>query len=165
MVGPPKFLFFKDISKLSIWYLVKYNRKSRRTAPGWDGVLGPQLGTDAWGKDRRKDLKQCVPNFCENNPFHSVCRETAPFHCLANFDNPEHWVIFSITTWKTDPFLQKLYFSYPKRPKRWQRCALPSSEKVPFLIVLFCSTSVPSFWWSVSFWHQNIYIIIESWQV
>ena len=27
---------------------------------------------------------------------------------------------------KTDPFLQKWYFSYPKR---WQRCALHSSEK------------------------------------
>ena len=44
-------------------------------------------------------------------------------------------MIFSIRTWKTDPFLLKLYFSYPKR---WQRCALPSSEKVPFhIVVLF----------------------------
>ena len=45
-------------------------------------------------------------------------------------------MIFSIRTWKTDPFLLKLYFSYPKR---WQRCALPSSEKVPFTS-LFCSS-------------------------
>ena len=34
---------------------------------------------------------------------------------------------FSITTWKTDHFLQNLYFSYPKR---WQRYALP--KKYPF---------------------------------
>ena len=43
---------------------------------------------------------------------------------------------FSIRAWKTDPFLLKLYFSYPKR---WQRCALPSSEKYPFTS-LFCSS-------------------------
>ena len=96
-------------------------------------VLGPQLGTDAWTKDRWKDRKQCVPNFCENKPFRSVFRENCPSHCLANFDNPEHSVIFSITTWKTDSFLQKLYYSYPKR---WQRCALPSC--------FFVQASVPS---------------------
>ena len=32
-----------------------------------------------------------------------------------------------ITTWKTDPFLQNLRSSYPKR---WQRC--PALKKVPF---------------------------------
>ena len=70
------------------------------------GGLGPLLCTDAWTKDRRKDLhKQCVLTFCENNPFRSVDLKIAPFHCLANFDYPEWWVYFSITPWKPDPFL------------------------------------------------------------
>ena len=105
-------------------------------------VLGPQLGTDAWIKNRRKDHKQCVQNFCENNPFRSVFRgfsRNALFHCLANFDNPEHWVIFPLQPEKLTLFNKKLYFSYPER---WQRCALPSSEKVPFLIVFFFCSSI-----------------------
>ena len=59
---------------------------------GWGGRggggLSPQLGTDAWTKDRRKDPILCVPSFCENKPFRSVVWETAPFHCLANFNYP-----------------------------------------------------------------------------
>ena len=47
---------------------------------------------------------------------------------------------FSFKTW---PFLQSLYFSYPKR---WQRCALPRSEKVPIRVVFCSSVSVPQFW-------------------
>ena len=70
------------------------------------GLLCPQLGTDVWTKDRRKDHKQCVPNFCQNNPFRSVFRETVPFHCLANFDYPGQWVIPLRLEWKTDPFIQ-----------------------------------------------------------
>ena len=42
---------------------------------------------------------------------------------------------FPLGSEKLTLFLLKLYFSYPKR---WQRCALPSSEKVPFhIVVLF----------------------------
>ena len=43
---------------------------------------------------------------------------------------------FSIQTWKMDVFVQNLYFSYLKG---WQRYALASSEKGPFLLV-FCSS-------------------------
>ena len=104
---------------------------------GW--VFRPQVGTDAWIKDRRKDAKQCVPSFCENNPFRKVVRETVPFHCL-NFAYPEQWVHFLLRPEKTNPFLQKIVFS---NPKRWQRSALPSSEKYAVSSV-FVQASVPS---------------------
>ena len=60
------------------------------------GVIDPQLGTDAKIIDRRKDPIQSVPNFSENTLF-AVFFEKLPFFCIDNFDNPEHWVIFSIT--------------------------------------------------------------------
>ena len=75
------------------------------------------------------------PSICKNDPFCSVVWETAPFHCLAKFDYPEHWVLFSITTWETDSFLQVVFFL----PKRWQRCALPSSKKGTLSHRVFCS--------------------------
>ena len=68
------------------------------------------MSSGAWTKSQRKDPKQYVPSFCENNPFRSVVRETAPFHCLANFGYPQQWLPFSITTWKFDLFIQNLYF-------------------------------------------------------
>ena len=37
---------------------------------GGGGVLGPQLGTDASTKGRRKDPIWCSQNFCERNPLH-----------------------------------------------------------------------------------------------
>ena len=81
------------------------------------GVLGPQLGTDAWTKDRRKVSKQCVPSLCGNNRFCSVVRETYTFHLLIlttlNIECLFHYDL------KNLPFSTKCIFSYPKR---WQRC-------------------------------------------
>ena len=101
-------------------------------------MLGPQLDTGVGTKDRSKDPKQCVPRSSENH-LHSVVWEIAPFDplfaalfILTTLYN--EW--FFITIWKTDPVLQNLWFSYPKQ---WQRCPLPSSEKIPVLIV-FCSS-------------------------
>ena len=73
-------------------------------------VLGPKMSSDAWTKSQRKDHKQYVLSFCESNPFRSVVRETDPFHCLANFGFPQQWLPFSITTWKSDPFIQNFIF-------------------------------------------------------
>ena len=51
-------------------------------------------------------------------------------------------MIFSIRTWKTDPFLLKLYFSYPKR---WQR-ALRTAQLWKSILShrCFVQASVPS---------------------
>ena len=80
-------------------------------------------------------IEQCVPSFCESNHFHSVVRQlTSPFHCLANFDYPEIWVM------KNRLFPTKVVFFLPRI--WWQRYALPWQlwKKYPFLSVLFCSS-------------------------
>ena len=88
--------------------------------PGVRRMLGPELGTDTWTKDRRKDPKQCVPSSCETNPFRSVVWETAPFHCLAYFDYPENECFF--------------YYDLKNRPFFTNDCAAhcQTLKKVPF---------------------------------
>ena len=73
-------------------------------------MLGPDWVPMLEQKERRKDPKQCY--------------------------NPKHWVIFSIRTWKNDPFLQKLYFSYPKRTAQLWKSTLSHHS--------FVQVSVPS---------------------
>ena len=63
------------------------------------------LGTDTWAKILRNDAKQCVPIFCENNPFRSVVWETVPFHTALLILTTLNNECFSITTWKPDLFL------------------------------------------------------------
>ena len=93
------------------------------------------LAVAQWSTKGRIISSQCVANFCEKELFSQCFRETAPFHCLVNFDYiPRTMSDVFHYDWKTDPFPQNLYYSCPKR---WQlqSLAVPSSEKVPFLIV------------------------------
>ena len=77
----------------------------------WELMLNKEL--------TKKNPKQCVLSFCENNPYGCVLWESVPFHWL-------FWVLSLHSGWETHPFLSKLPFS---NPKWWQHCALPSSEK------------------------------------
>ena len=102
-------------------------------------MLDPQLDTDSWTKDQRKDHKQCV-RISEKTTLFAVFFEKLPlFTALLILTTMNiEWFFFSEkkkqtktkqkqkqNKKKTDPFLQNLYFSYSKR---WQRFALPSSE-------------------------------------
>ena len=99
------------------------------------------LCTDDWTKDRWKDPKQCVPNFCENNPFRSVFREPAPFFTalliLTTLDN-EWFFHYDLKNW---PFSTKFVFFATFNGRKIlnddSTVHCPALKRVPFIIVFF----------------------------
>ena len=80
----------------------------------FDHVLFPGESGVAWSQSRYQCLNKgstegpwtvCSEFLCKQ-PFAQCFPRNCPFH----FEYPEQWVIVSITTWKTDPFLQNLYY-------------------------------------------------------
>ena len=80
----------------------------------FDHVLFPGGSGVAWSQSRYQCLNKgstegpwtvCSEFLCKQ-PFAQCFPRNCPFH----FEYPEQWVIVSITTWKTDPFLQNLYY-------------------------------------------------------
>ena len=98
------------------------------TPRGGGGGLGPQLGADALTRDWWKAPKQCVRVSVKTTLFTVVSGKLPLFTALVILTTLNNECFFHYDL-KTDPFLQNLYFSYPKRR---QYCTKLSSENKSF---------------------------------
>ena len=110
---------------------------------GGGGALPGQLGTDALRKDCETYPKRCAQNIKNRYPFDCVPHKKNPISLCSQF------VFFFFLSDLRKPTLFQLKCQFSD-PKGWQRCALPSLKKVPFLDVFFffffffVQASVPS---------------------